>query len=192
MPTFPFPALRFAGLSFYRSGRWGLGGSGGRWGGAGGGAGRNGGGGGGGGGRNAQERWVRELEEETGALARGAAASGVGTGASTSLAGGSAGLVARAGGSSASASGSGGGGNGDDARRVLPAFLLCTYEEFLRTCARDARIGCVVLVSAEHDAVAAFKRCVSFLLLFLLPSSSILKPLQQNNARRPILRAPAR
>ncbi|KJA21729.1 hypothetical protein HYPSUDRAFT_41573 [Hypholoma sublateritium FD-334 SS-4] len=148
VPSFPFPALRFAGLSFYRAARWGAGSNVG--------AGGRGGRGGGGGGKGAAERWVRALEEETGAVARGVPAAG----ASTSLAAGASGvgLVSRGSASaSAGAGGSGTGESGDGARR-LPAFALCTYEEFLRSLARDARIGCAVLVSAEHDADAAFKR----------------------------------
>ncbi|KAJ6591374.1 hypothetical protein B0H10DRAFT_2179292 [Mycena sp. CBHHK59/15] len=84
------------------------------------------------------DRWVRELEEETGALcmSRVADASGVDAGPST--------LTHRA--------------NAEGDRRVLPDFTLGTYEEALRVCQRDARIGCIVLVSEEHDDVAEFKR----------------------------------
>ncbi|KAJ6527925.1 hypothetical protein B0H10DRAFT_1974198, partial [Mycena sp. CBHHK59/15] len=71
------------------------------------------------------DRWVRELEEETGALcmSRVADASGVDAGPST--------LTHRA--------------NAEGDRRVLPDFTLGTYEEALRVCQRDARIGCIVL-----------------------------------------------
>ncbi|KAF4607331.1 hypothetical protein EYR38_001392 [Pleurotus pulmonarius] len=43
-------------------------------------------------------------------------------------------------------------------RKVLPAFFAGTYEEVLRTCDREARVGCVVLVSEEHDDTREFKR----------------------------------
>ncbi|KAJ7705248.1 hypothetical protein B0H17DRAFT_1156753 [Mycena rosella] len=83
------------------------------------------------------DRWVRELEEETGALCMSASsASGVdAAGPST--------LTHR-------------GATTD--RKVLPDFMLGTYEEALRVCQRDFRIGCIVLVSEEHDDVPEFKR----------------------------------
>ncbi|KAJ7905092.1 hypothetical protein B0H13DRAFT_2663264 [Mycena leptocephala] len=43
-------------------------------------------------------------------------------------------------------------------RKVLPDFTLGTYEDALRTCQRDIRIACIVLVSEEHDDVPEFKR----------------------------------
>ena len=48
----------------------------------------------------------------------------------------------------------------DDGRKILPDFMLGSYEEMLRVCKKDARIGCVVLVSEEHDDVSEFKRYV--------------------------------
>ncbi|KAJ3522814.1 hypothetical protein NM688_g8821 [Phlebia brevispora] len=44
--------------------------------------------------------------------------------------------------------------------RVLPDFFIGSYESFARQCGKDSepRIGCVVLVSEEHDDVAEFKR----------------------------------
>ncbi|KAJ7083737.1 hypothetical protein B0H15DRAFT_911810 [Mycena belliarum] len=83
------------------------------------------------------DRWVRELEEETGAQclnASGANAMGTGAGPST--------LTHR----------------GTSDRKVLPDFTLGTYEETLRVCQRDHRIGCIILVSEEHDDVPEFKR----------------------------------
>ncbi|KAJ7489513.1 hypothetical protein FB451DRAFT_1390665 [Mycena latifolia] len=83
------------------------------------------------------DRWVRELEEETGAQcisASGVNAPGTGAGPST--------LTHR----------------GTSDRKVLPDFMLSTYEEALRVCQRDFRIGCIVLVSEEHDDVPEFKR----------------------------------
>ncbi|KAJ6551534.1 hypothetical protein B0H19DRAFT_951330 [Mycena capillaripes] len=84
------------------------------------------------------DRWVRELEEETGAQCMSASASGVeagsGPGPST--------LTHR----------------GPSDRKVLPDFTLGTYEAALRVCQREARIACIVLVSEEHDDVPEFKR----------------------------------
>ncbi|KAF7356769.1 UBX domain-containing protein [Mycena venus] len=90
------------------------------------------------------DRWVRELEEETGALCMSSAAqqnaSGVDVGTSSSA--GPSTLSHRA----------------PSDRKVLPDFTLGTYEDALRTCQRDARIACIVLVSEEHDDVPEFKR----------------------------------
>ncbi|CDO76399.1 hypothetical protein BN946_scf184937.g13 [Trametes cinnabarina] len=87
--------------------------------------------------KSVAERWVRALEEETG---RGVA-SGV------------------AGPSSLNARG----GTEDDAAserdlKLLPDFFLGSYEQFVRTCQKDMKIGCVIIVSEEHDDVAEFKR----------------------------------
>lgn len=84
------------------------------------------------------DRWVRELEEETGAQSMSASASGVdvGTAAGPST------LTHRA----------------PSDRKVLPDFTLGTYEDALRACQRDIRIACIVLVSEEHDDVPEFKR----------------------------------
>ncbi|KAJ7176563.1 hypothetical protein C8R46DRAFT_1213153 [Mycena filopes] len=84
------------------------------------------------------DRWIRELEEETGAQCMSASASGVdvGTGAGPST------LTHRA----------------PSDRKVLPDFTLGTYEDALRACQRDVRIACIVLVSEEHDDVPEFKR----------------------------------
>lgn len=50
----------------------------------------------------------------------------------------------------------------ESAARMLPDFYVGSYESFARTCAKelDAKIGCVVIVSEEHDDVATFKRYV--------------------------------
>ncbi|KAF9255112.1 hypothetical protein L218DRAFT_1082009 [Marasmius fiardii PR-910] len=118
------------------------------------------------------ERWIRELEEETGAFCIGKAGRGVVTTA-MEIGEGEAGpstLTSRANGvggsfsASGIASGSGVGGSVDIAdimsggRKYLPDFALGTYDEFLEVCNREARIGCVVLVSEEHDDVLEFKR----------------------------------
>lgn len=128
----PVPQLRFAGLSFLPRtlGR------------------RPGGTRGGGGG---PERWLRELEEETGAVSVGRTQ--VPRGVTSGVADASSSLTSRAGAGGAGALGL------EDGRKYLPDFVVCGYEEMLRTCQREAKIGCVVLVSAEHDDVAEFKRC---------------------------------
>jgi FAS-associated factor 2 len=73
--------------------------------------------------RAAADRWLRALEEETGAGAPAAE-----------------GLRRRGG------------------ERALPPFVVAGYDAFLKLCADEARVGCVVLVSDEHDDVPAFKR----------------------------------
>lgn len=45
-----------------------------------------------------------------------------------------------------------------DDNKILPDFFDGTYEEVLDTCQKEGRIACVILVSAEHDDVAEFKR----------------------------------
>ncbi|KAF7324835.1 UBX domain-containing protein [Mycena kentingensis (nom. inval.)] len=100
------------------------------------------------------DRWVRELEEETGAQCLSAAASGV----ETSQTAGPSTLTHRA---------------PPAGRKVLPDFTLGTYEDVLRTCQRDLRIGCVVLVSEEHDDVLEFKRST-------LTDSAFVRVLQEN------------
>ncbi|KII85609.1 hypothetical protein PLICRDRAFT_178656 [Plicaturopsis crispa FD-325 SS-3] len=97
---------------------------------------------------SAADRWVRALEEETGgvcvsraraAASRAVAASGADAGPST--------LTSRS------------GANGfDEGKTPLPDFTIGSYEDVLRTCQRDARIACVILVSEEHDDVPEFKR----------------------------------
>ena len=43
-------------------------------------------------------------------------------------------------------------------KKLLPDFKICDYEEFLRTCQRELKIGCIILVTEEHDDTAEFKR----------------------------------
>ncbi|KAG6875666.1 hypothetical protein C0992_002898 [Termitomyces sp. T32_za158] len=85
------------------------------------------------------DRWVRELEEETGAVS-------ISTGRTTAVdtAAGPSTLTARS--------------RLQDDVKVLPDFTLGSYEQVLRTCEREARIGCIILVSDEHDDVPEFKR----------------------------------
>ncbi|KAI9438475.1 hypothetical protein H4582DRAFT_1948810 [Lactarius indigo] len=47
---------------------------------------------------------------------------------------------------------------GTGSPRLLPDFTLGSYDEILRLCQSEIRIGCVILVSNEHDDVPDFKR----------------------------------
>lgn len=92
------------------------------------------------------DRWVRELEDETGARWTGRAD-----------------LVAIASGTQA------GPGPTTLSRRTetqkgkrLPDFHLGSYESALQLARTDVRPLCVMLVSEEHDDVADFKRYESF------------------------------
>jgi FAS-associated factor 2 len=112
--------------------------------------------------RQAAERWIRELEDETGArcpslsgprspvAGPSARATGIEAGIEMSN------LTSRGvGGSSGDRD-----GEEDGERRMLPEFLAIPYEEFLRRCEREMKVGCVILVSEEHDDVGEFKRFV--------------------------------
>lgn len=46
----------------------------------------------------------------------------------------------------------------DDSKKYLPPFEVGTYEEFLKKCVGERKVGCVVLVSEEHEDVKWFKR----------------------------------
>ncbi|KAJ4485353.1 hypothetical protein J3R30DRAFT_3282031 [Lentinula aciculospora] len=123
----PFPYIPFLSLNFYRraSGRTTV---------------RRGGG---------IARWIRELEEETGAVCAGSSgivdATGVQVDASVDAS-------AEAGPSTLTSRHTGSGSN-----KLLPPFQLGTYDSILRLCQSSFRIGCIVLVSAEHDSTADFK-----------------------------------
>ncbi|KAJ7740899.1 hypothetical protein DFH07DRAFT_905360 [Mycena maculata] len=101
------------------------------------------------------DRWLRELEEETGAVCFSVSASGVDSGVGE----GSSNLTNRAGG---------------EGRRVLPDFARGTYEDALRIAQREARVMCVVLVSEEHDDVLEFKRTT-------LTDPALVRLLHENN-----------
>ncbi|KAK0227466.1 hypothetical protein EDD85DRAFT_958085 [Armillaria nabsnona] len=88
------------------------------------------------------DNWIRDLEEETGAVCIGRQSKSQGV--ASGVAGPST-LTAR-------------GGGEDDGRRYLPDFSLGTYENTFRRCQKEAKIGCIVLVSEEHDDDAEFKR----------------------------------
>ncbi|KAF8954716.1 hypothetical protein BDZ97DRAFT_1927810 [Flammula alnicola] len=121
----PIPQLRFSSLNFYRplrprpSSRGG------------------------------PDRWLRELEEETGAISIGRSKLPRGTTSSLLMDPGQSSLTSRSYVTN---------GPFDDGRKYLPDFTICSYEDMLRTCQREAKIGCVILVSEEHDDVAEFKR----------------------------------
>lgn len=89
---------------------------------------------------DAAERWIRDLEDETGAIS-----------------------VTRA-----AASASGVDGPSEDALRrrdksdgrgrLLPAFWIGSYESALKVAQKDAKPMCVILTCEEHDDTAEFKR----------------------------------
>ncbi|KIY43439.1 hypothetical protein FISHEDRAFT_62532 [Fistulina hepatica ATCC 64428] len=90
--------------------------------------------------RGSVESWVHELEEETGAVCFSSAtseATGVEPGPS------SASLTQR---------------RPADDRKLLPDFTPGTYEDIVKLCRDETRIGMIILVSEEHDDVAEFKR----------------------------------
>ncbi|KAH9006631.1 hypothetical protein EDB86DRAFT_2875261 [Lactarius hatsudake] len=88
------------------------------------------------------DRWVRSLEEETGAHCLSRASPVAGAGPSTSQLQSSE-LRSR---------------HSTASPRLLPDFTLGSYDEILRLCQSEIRIGCVILVSNEHDDVPDFKR----------------------------------
>jgi len=96
--------------------------------------------------RGGPDRWVRELEEETGAVCIGSTKGPRGISTATENAGPST-MTSRP-------------RTAEDGRKLLPDFRLGSYDEVLQMSQRDARIACIVLVSEEHDDVAEFKRSV--------------------------------
>ncbi|KAG9080444.1 hypothetical protein FRC06_006569 [Ceratobasidium sp. 370] len=101
--------------------------------------------------RTAAMRWIRQLEEETGAVCVGHEKEVKSDGEDES----GKGKVSVKGG-------------------TLPNFFLGSYEEALRCAQRELRVLCVVLVSEEHDDVAQFKRTV-------LANEEVVKNLTGNN-----------
>lgn len=45
-----------------------------------------------------------------------------------------------------------------DEGKILPDFFVGPYEEVLDACQKEGKVACVILVSAEHDDDAEFKR----------------------------------
>lgn len=85
---------------------------------------------------------MRSLEEETGAVC----ISRVGGSESTAVAGPSTNTSLR------------NRGDAYGSSRILPDFYLGGYEEAMRLCQKELRLGCVILVSEEHEDVGEFKR----------------------------------
>ncbi|KAI0045796.1 hypothetical protein FA95DRAFT_1560847 [Auriscalpium vulgare] len=83
------------------------------------------------------DRWVRALEDETGAqcLSRTSATAEPGSSTGSELR-----------------------QRHPAARLTLPDFMLSSYEDALKACQTESRVGCIVLVSDEHDDVPDFKR----------------------------------
>ena len=95
--------------------------------------------------KSVTDRWVRALEEETGAVCMSRSGNDVTT-------------TGVAGPSVASASTLRSRGDGPTTGPVLPDFFLGSYEEAMRTCQRQLKIGCIILVSDEHQDAVKFKR----------------------------------
>ncbi|TFK68044.1 hypothetical protein BDN72DRAFT_62871 [Pluteus cervinus] len=114
--------------------------------------------------RNGKERWIRELEEETGATCISRSRNNHSQSLATGTEPGPSSATLRTTTSQFA----------DGSRRVLPDFALGTYEETLRLVQREAKIGCVVLLSEEHDDVAEFKRST-------LTNSNFVQYLYRNN-----------
>ncbi|KAG8849328.1 hypothetical protein FRB96_000864 [Tulasnella sp. 330] len=97
--------------------------------------------------RDAAERWVRELEDETGAMSVTRAAVTATTTARTEKdASEGSELRQRE--------------KSDSKGRLLPDFWLGSYESALKAAQSEAKMICVVIVSEEHDDTAEFKRNV--------------------------------
>lgn len=99
--------------------------------------------------RGGPDKWLRELEEETGAISISRLKQPRGTTSSFNAEPGQSSLTSRR-----------INGQIEDGRKLLPDFTISTYEEMLKLCQRDMRIGCVILVSEEHDDVLEFKRYI--------------------------------
>lgn len=124
--------------------------------------------------KSVAERWVRALEEETGAVCisrsgrRGdsvSSSNGHGISSGADVAGPSV-LASRSGAHDASA-------DADSGSKRLPGFFLGSYEHFARMCEKEAKVGCIIIVSDEHDDVAEFKRCVRCSYLVKTTNSSL-------------------
>ncbi|KAF5354105.1 hypothetical protein D9756_007270 [Leucocoprinus leucothites] len=98
--------------------------------------------------RGGPDKWVAELEEELGAVCIGRLNGPRGSASTSAVEAGPSRLTARNTQSDDPAEG----------RKLLPDFNICGYEEFLRTCQREMRVGCVILITEEHDDTPEFKR----------------------------------
>lgn len=99
--------------------------------------------------RGGPDNWVRELEEELGAVCISRLKAPRGSTSTTGIEPGPSRLTAR-------------NTQSDDplaeGKKLLPDFVISGYEEFLRTCQRELKIGCVILLTEEHDDTPEFKR----------------------------------
>lgn len=94
--------------------------------------------------RSCAERWLRTLEEETGATSSSTFQEGTSSAASSSKGD----LTYRG-----------------KAGKRLPGFFVGSYESALREAREQMKVLMVVLVTDEHDDVAHFKRLASISLL---------------------------
>lgn len=96
------------------------------------------------------DRWVRELEEETGAIRESRLGDFDGSTGTTS------GAQAKAGPGPSTLSRRN--ENSRAYRKQIPEFYLGSYESALQEAQRQAQLLCAVIVSDEHDDVSEFKR----------------------------------
>lgn len=111
--------------------------------------------------KSVAERWVRDLEEATGAVCTSRSGNRKGAGASFTNGHVASGADVSIAGPSALSSRQAAWEERRDADgdlKILPDFFLGSYEQFVRTCEKELKVGCIVLVSEEHDDVAEFKR----------------------------------
>lgn len=101
------------------------------------------------------DRWVRELEEETGAIRESRLSDYDDSTASSS------GAQAKAGPGPSTLSRRN--ESSRAYRKQLPEFYLGGYESALQEAQRDAKLLLAVIVSEEHDDVPEFKRWVLFI-----------------------------
>lgn len=105
------------------------------------------------------EKWIRSVEEYTGAVrwSRRFDALPGGAGSSSGVeAGGASGLERRAAASGSRATA--GGGGAAAARAVLPDFFVGGYEAAVREAKGDIKVLMVVLTCDEHESDGEFKR----------------------------------
>ncbi|KAJ3569148.1 hypothetical protein NP233_g5243 [Leucocoprinus birnbaumii] len=114
--------------------------------------------------RGGPDKWVTELEEELGAVCIGKLRGPRGSASTSAVEAGPSRLTARNTQSDDPAEGG----------KLLPDFKICGYEEFLRTCQRELKVGCVILVTEEHDDTPEFKRAT-------LTNPDFVKALYNNN-----------
>ena len=102
------------------------------------------------------DRWVRELEEETGAIRESR------LGDFDGITGSASGAQAKAGPGPSTLSRRN--ESSRSYRKQIPEFYLGSYENALQEAQRQAQPLCAVIVSEEHDDVPEFKRYVIILI----------------------------